>query len=300
MKIASFLRRGSVEYAAVDPEGALRDLRAADSELPNDLNDALAVLRGYRPELSALPVVDPGEVRMLPAVPAPRKIICIGVNYADHAAETGSQTPPYPTVFGKFANALIASGEDIVLPRRSEQVDYEGELGVVIGRAGRDVAASDAMGMVAGYLAVNDVSARDFQAHTSQWLMGKSGDTFAPIGPALVTADEIPDPHALRLRTVVSGEVLQDASTSDLLFKIPELIAYLTQMMTLLPGDLIATGTPAGVGVARTPPRFLRPGDTVRVEITGLPVLTNRVVAAARSGSAPGPTGSPPVDGSPG
>jgi 2-keto-4-pentenoate hydratase/2-oxohepta-3-ene-1,7-dioic acid hydratase in catechol pathway len=279
LKITSYRSGSEIRYGALDDAGAIHDLRASDPSLPADLNDALGLLVGYHAELSDVPTVDAAGITSLPAVPAPRKIICIGVNYAEHAAETGSSTPPYPTVFGKFGNALIASGQDIVAPSTTSQLDYEGELGVVIGRPGKYIDAATAYDHVAGYIAVNDVSARDFQGHTSQWIMGKSGDTFAPIGPAVVTADEIPDPHALRLRTTVSGEVLQDAQTADMIFRIPDLIAYLSQTMTLLPGDIIATGTPSGVGVARNPQRFLTPGDTVTVSITGLPDLTNTVVA---------------------
>jgi 2-keto-4-pentenoate hydratase/2-oxohepta-3-ene-1,7-dioic acid hydratase in catechol pathway len=200
------------------------------------------------------------------------------VNYADHAAETGQAPPPYPTVFAKFANTLAASGDPIVLPSASTMPDYEGELAVVIGRAGRQITEQDALDYVAGYTAFNDVSARDFQGHTSQWTMGKSPDTFGPLGLALVTADEIPDPQKLELRTTVNGEVLQQASTADMVFSVRQLIAYLSQTMTLLPGDVIATGTPSGIGAARTPPRFLRPGDTVVISIDGVTELTNPVV----------------------
>ena len=279
MKIASYRVGDEIVYGAVDVDGTVRDLRAADPSLPADLNDALGLLVGYQADLSAVPVLDTSGATLLPAVPAPGKIICIGVNYADHAAETGSSTPPYPTVFGKFSNSLLAAGQDIELPRSSTQMDYEGELGVVIGKGGKYIGEDDALAHVAGYVAVNDVTARDFQGHTSQWIMGKSGDGFAPLGPAIVTADEVADPHALRLKTIVSGEVLQDASTGDMIFKIPQLIAYLSQTMTLQPGDLIATGTPSGVGMARDPRRWLVPGDTVTVSITGLPDLTNPVTA---------------------
>jgi acylpyruvate hydrolase len=220
-------------------------------------------------------------VTLLPAVPSPQKIICIGVNYADHAAETGQAPPPYPTVFAKFANTLAASGDPIVLPSASAMPDYEGELAVVIGRPGRQITEHDALDYVAGYTAFNDVSARDFQGHTSQWTMGKSPDTFGPLGLALVTADEIPDPQKLELRTMVNGEVLQQASTADMVFTVRQLIAYLSQTMTLLPGDVIATGTPSGIGAARTPPRFLRPGDTVVISIDGVTGLTNPVVGEA-------------------
>jgi acylpyruvate hydrolase len=184
-------------------------------------------------------------------------------------------------VFAKFANTLAASGDPIVLPSASAMPDFEGELAVVIGRPGRQITEHDALDYVAGYTAFNDVSARDFQGHTSQWTMGKSPDTFGPLGLALVTADEIPDPQKLELRTTVNGEVLQQASTADMVFTVRQLIAYLSQTMTLLPGDVIATGTPSGIGAARTPPRFLRPGDTVVISIDGVTELTNPVVGEA-------------------
>lgn len=194
------------------------------------------------------------------------------------AAETGQAPPPYPTVFAKFANTLAASGDPIVLPSASAMPDYEGELAVVIGRPGRQIAEPDALDHVAGYTAFSDVSARDFQGRTSQWTMGKSPDTFGPLGLALATADEIPDPQKLELRTTVNGEVLQQASTADMMFTVPQLIAYLSQTMTLLPGDVIATGTPSGIGAARTPPRFLQPGDAVVISIDGVTELANPVV----------------------
>jgi len=208
----------------------------------------------------------------------PRKIICIGLNYRDHAAETGQAIPEYPTVFSKYANAVIGPGEPIVLPRVSQRVDYEGELGVVIGRRGRYIPENQALDYVAGYLPCNDVSARDFQKRTSQWTIGKTFDTFAPMGPALVTKDEIPDPHRLDIQVYVSGELMQSSNTRNLIFSVPYLVAYLSQVMTLEPGDVILTGTPGGVGDARTPPRYLQPGDEVRIEIAQLGVLRNPVV----------------------
>jgi 2-keto-4-pentenoate hydratase/2-oxohepta-3-ene-1,7-dioic acid hydratase in catechol pathway len=281
MRIVSFRKDGEARYGTLDPENRVVDLRDADAELPATLKEALPILREYRPSFGTPSSIALSDLTLLPVVPDPQKIICIGVNYADHAAETGSESPPYPTVFAKFANTLIASGDPIVLPSASQMPDYEGELAVVIGKAGRHISAADALDHVAGYTAFNDVSARDFQGHTSQWTMGKSPDTFAPIGSAIVTADEVPDPQRLTLRTTVSGEVLQEASTADMIFGVRELIAYLSQTMTLLPGDIIATGTPSGVGVARSPQRFLRPGDTVTVAVDGLTELTNPVVGEA-------------------
>jgi 2-keto-4-pentenoate hydratase/2-oxohepta-3-ene-1,7-dioic acid hydratase in catechol pathway len=277
MKIVSFRRDGQNTYGFL--EGSeVTDLPSLDPQLPPELNDALPMLSGYVPPAGTRNTISLSDVAVLPVIPSPQKIICIGVNYADHAAETGQAPPPYPTVFAKFANTLIASGDPIVLPSASAMPDYEGELAVVIGRPGRHITEQDALDHVAGYTAFNDVSARDFQGHTSQWTMGKSPDTFAPMGLTLVTADEIPDPQKLELRTTVSGEVLQQASTADMVFTVRQLIAYLSQTMTLLPGDVIATGTPSGVGVARTPQRFLRPGDTVVISIDGVSELTNPVV----------------------
>jgi 2-keto-4-pentenoate hydratase/2-oxohepta-3-ene-1,7-dioic acid hydratase in catechol pathway len=277
MRIVSFRKNDEVRYGALDSEGRIVDLRAVDPALPSTLKAALLLLQDY--PLAVAGDLDLADVTLLPVIPDPQKIICIGVNYADHAAETGSETPPYPTVFAKFANALIADGDPIVLPSASTMPDYEGELAVIIGKAGRHISEEDALAHVGGYTAFDDVSARDFQGHTSQWTMGKSPDTFAPIGAVLVTADEVPDPQKLTLRTTVSGEVLQEASTADMIFGVQQLIAYLSSTMTLLPGDIIATGTPSGVGVARTPQRFLRAGDTVTVTIDGLTELTNHVVS---------------------
>jgi acylpyruvate hydrolase len=277
MRIVSFRRDGKISYGLLEGD-ELADLPGLDPQLPPILNNALPVLGGYLPPAGARKAVSLSDVTLLPVIPNPQKIICIGVNYADHAAETGQAPPPYPTVFAKFANTLAASGDPIVLPSASTMPDYEGELAVVIGRPGRRITEQDALDHVAGYTAFNDVSARDFQGHTSQWTMGKSPDTFGPLGLALVTADEIPDPQKLELRTTVNGEVLQQASTADMIFTVRQLIAYLSQTMTLLPGDVIATGTPSGIGAARTPPRFLRPGDTVVISIDGVTELTNPVV----------------------
>ena len=277
MRIVSFRRNGKISYGLLEGD-EIADLPGLDPQLPPALNDALPTLRGYAPPAATRKTVSLSDVTLLPVIPSPQKIICIGVNYADHAAETGQAPPPYPTVFAKFANTLAASGDPIVLPSASAMPDYEGELAVVIGRPGRQITEQDALDYVAGYTAFNDVSARDFQGHTSQWTMGKSPDTFGPLGLALLTADEIPDPQKLELRTTVNGEVLQQASTADMMFTVRQLIAYLSQTMTLLPGDVIATGTPSGIGAARTPPRFLRPGDTVVISIDGVTELANPVV----------------------
>ncbi len=219
------------------------------------------------------------QVRLRAPIPAPGKILCIGRNYADHAAEGDAPRPTLPIVFAKYSNVVIGPGEAIVLPRVSRQVDYEGELGVVIGVRAHRVAESEALRCVGGYTVFNDVSARDLQFATSQWTLGKSPDTFGPMGPALVTADEIADPQGLSVRTSIGGELLQNGTTRDLIFPVAYLISYLSQILTLEPGDVIATGTPSGVGHYRKPPRYLRPGEVVRVEIERVGVLENPVTA---------------------
>lgn len=214
------------------------------------------------------------------APPAPGKIICIGLNYADHAAEAKLALPEQPICFAKWPTALIGPGEAIRLPSLTAEPDYEAELAVVIGRRATDVAAADAFDHVAGYACFNDVSARDLQRADGQWSRSKSFDTFAPMGP-VVPASAIADPQALAIRCIVNGEVLQDGTTADMVFGVAELIAFVSRSTTLLPGDVIATGTPAGVGLAQQPPRFLRPGDEVTVEIEGIGSLTNPVVAGS-------------------
>lgn len=218
---------------------------------------------------------------LLPPVPPPEKVLCIGLNYLDHAIETGAEPPTEPIVFSKFNTALVGHGEAIVLPTASSQVDYEAELVVVIGRRARHVAAAEALSYVAGYTCGHDVSARDWQKGRpgGQWLLGKSFDTFAPLGPWLVTTDEIPDPSNLRVQMMIGDQTLQDSTTAQLIFDIPQLIAHLSSIMTLKPGDLIYTGTPPGVGAARKPPRFLQPGDVCTVAIEGIGRLTNPCVA---------------------
>jgi 2-keto-4-pentenoate hydratase/2-oxohepta-3-ene-1,7-dioic acid hydratase in catechol pathway len=221
------------------------------------------------------------QVTLAPLVPDPRKLICIGLNYRDHAAETQQAIPEVPTVFAKYPNVLIGAGAPIVIPRVSSKVDYEAELAFVIGRRARYVTESEALRYVAGYTCFNDVTARDLQKLTPQWTLGKSCDTFGPLGPALVTPDELPDPQALAIRLTVDGETLQDSSTSGMIFTVARLVSYLSLAMTLEPGDVVSTGTPAGVGFVRDPPRFLQPGQTVRVEIERVGVLENPVVAEA-------------------
>jgi 2-keto-4-pentenoate hydratase/2-oxohepta-3-ene-1,7-dioic acid hydratase in catechol pathway len=222
---------------------------------------------------------DLAEVKLLAPVPRPPKLICIGLNYLDHAKETGQQVPDVPTVFNKFTNVVIGTGASIVLPNASKAPDYEAEMAIVIGPGGRNIPAGRAMDHVFGYTIVNDVSARDIQSATSQWLLGKTCDTFAPMGPWIVTADEVADPHALDIWLDIDGVRLQDSNTRELIFKIPRLIEYISSVVTLEAGDVIATGTPGGIGFKRNPQRLLKPGDEVTIHVDGIGELRNPVVA---------------------
>ncbi len=213
-------------------------------------------------------------------VPRPGKLIAIGLNYRDHAAESNMPIPERPVVFSKFSTSVIGPGESVVLPKTSTQVDYEAELAVVIGRRAKDVSAEKALDYVLGYTCLNDVSARDFQFADGQWQRGKSCDTFAPMGPTIVTADQVPNPHQLPIKLILNGKTMQDSNTNQLIFGVPTLIEFLSQTITLEPGDVIATGTPPGVGFARKPPVYLRPGDDMMVEIGGVGKLGNPVVTA--------------------
>jgi 2,4-diketo-3-deoxy-L-fuconate hydrolase len=210
----------------------------------------------------------------------PGKIICVGLNYRDHAEEQGTALPEAPLLFAKWQNTLIGPGEPIVIPPIVTKCDYEAELGVVIGSRVRDASADNALEAVAGYICVNDVSARDLQFADGQWTRGKSPDTFCPVGPRLVPRDEIDDPQALGIRALLNGEAVQESTTANMIFGVADVIAYITRTITLEPGDLIATGTPAGVGAFRTPPLFMQPGDEITIEIDGIGALTNPVAAA--------------------
>jgi 2,4-didehydro-3-deoxy-L-rhamnonate hydrolase len=218
------------------------------------------------------------SVDLLAPVLRPEKIVCIGLNYKDHAAEQGVEVPGEPVLFAKWANSIIGPGHEIQVPAAAKKVDYEAELGVVMRTQAREVSEAEALSHVAGYMCMNDVSARDLQFATPQWTRGKAVDCFLPCGPYIATADEIDDPQNLSIRCLIGDEVMQDSSTSQMVFSVAELVSFVSQTMTLEPGDLIATGTPAGVGTFRTPPRYLQSGEEVTVEIEGLGRLTNRVV----------------------
>jgi 2-keto-4-pentenoate hydratase/2-oxohepta-3-ene-1,7-dioic acid hydratase in catechol pathway len=223
------------------------------------------------------------EIELGPPVPDPEKIVCLGTNYREHAAEAGFDIPPVPTFFAKFRNSLVGPTSPVIMPAADRFIDYEGELAVVIGKRCKHVSEQEALAYVAGYTVCNDVSARMLQMQTSQWSAGKAIDTFLPMGPGIVLAADIPDPQALTLTTRVNGEVVQHESTSQMIFSVPATLAFLSSFMTLEPGDVIATGTPSGIGARRQPPRFLREGDIVEVEIERIGTIRNQMVAEARS-----------------
>ncbi len=221
------------------------------------------------------------ETRLAPPIPDPQKIICIGMNYRDHCEEQNKPLPERPVIFAKFPTALIGLNDPIVKPPLTQEMDYEAELAVVIGTRGKNIPEQEALSHVAGYTIMNDVTARDIQFSDKQWVRGKSFDTFAPLGPHLVTRDEVPDPHNLSIRLTVTGEVRQSSNTSNMVFRVSFLVSYISHTCTLLPGDIISTGTPGGVGVFRRPPVFLEAGDVVRIEIEKLGALENPVEAAS-------------------
>jgi len=220
------------------------------------------------------------DLRLGPPLPDPDKILCLGFNYAEHASELSEKIPLAPNIFAKFRNCLVGPDDPIMLPAVSQEIDYEGELAVVIGTRCRNVTEADALSYVAGYSAFDDVSARDLQFQTSQFTAGKALDTFAPMGPGIALTEEVGDPQSLRIRTRVNGAVMQDGATADMVFPVAATISFISRLMTLEPGDIIATGTPYGVGYKRTPPVYLRPGDTVEVEIERVGCIRNLFVAA--------------------
>ena len=270
MKLVRYGPKGREKPGLLDAGGAIRDLSGivADIDGTTLAPESLDRLRGLDPE--RLPRV-PGEPRLGPCVAGVGKIVAIGLNYSDHAAETGAEVPKEPITFMKATTAITGPYDEVEIPRGSERTDWEVELAVVIGSTAKYVAEEEAMAHVAGYCILNDVSERDFQMnHCGQWVKGKSHDTFAPIGPWLVTRDEIPDPNDLAMWLEVDGKRYQDGSTRTMIFKVPYLVSYLSRFMRLEPGDIIATGTPPGVGLGQKPPVFLKPGQTMRLGIAGL------------------------------
>ena len=272
--------------AGVAVENGVVDLQSADNSLPGDIRTLLATDGGFERARAAVArdkIAPLSDLRLLAPVQAPQKILCVGANYADHAAESGMDIPEEPIIFSKFATALCGPGDEILLPKVGAKVDYEAELVAVIGKQGKNIPQSEAMNYVAGYCCGHDVSARDWQKGKpgGQWTLGKGFDNFAPLGPYLVTADEAGDPNNLRVQMRLNGESMQDSNTSQFIFKIDFLISYISNICTLMPGDLLFTGTPPGVGAARKPPVFLKDGDVCEVEIENLGVLRNPVVMEA-------------------
>ncbi|NBB97282.1 MAG: 2-hydroxyhepta-2,4-diene-1,7-dioate isomerase [Alphaproteobacteria bacterium] len=280
MKLVRFGPVGHEKPGMLDAEGRLHDLSGlvADFAGPSVSLAALADLAAR--DLSAAPLVE-GVTRLGPPLAWVPNFYCIGLNYAAHAAETGAAKPSEPVVFSKAVSSLAGPEDDIILPKGATKVDWEVELGVVIGAAALNISEADALDHVAGYVAVNDVSERTFQKDRGgQWIKGKSAPSFGKIGPWFVTRDAVPDPQALELSLAVNGDARQDSTTSDMIFSVAEIVAYMSQFMRLIPGDVIATGTPSGVGLGMTPPQFLAPGDTVVLDVAGLGRQESRVVAA--------------------
>jgi acylpyruvate hydrolase len=283
MRFASFRQNGQIGLAAALGSGEpFKGRFLSDPLFPGHLTDLIVAGNSKLLEAGRILLdgrdVDLGTVEVLPPLPHPEKIICIGLNYAEHSAESGFQQPAYPTVFGRFASSLIGHGAPIVRPILSEQLDYEGEFVAILGEGGRNIPKATALAHVSGYSLFNDASIRDYQFKSPQWTVGKNFDDTGAFGPYFVTADELPPGcRGLRLQTRLNGEVVQDASTDDLLFDVATLVSLLSEAFTLCAGDIIVTGTPAGVGLARQPPLWMKAGDICEVELEGLGILKNSV-----------------------
>jgi 2,4-diketo-3-deoxy-L-fuconate hydrolase len=285
MKLLRHGPRGQERPGVLDAEGRVRDLSGVVPDIAGDVLTAAGLARLREIDLATLPLVPgvpQGGLRLGPCVGAVGKFICIGLNYADHAAESGMALPAEPVVFSKWTSAIVGPDDDVEIPRGSTRTDWEVELGVVIGTGGRYIAEADALAHVAGYCVVNDVSEREVQLERGggQWDKGKGHDTFGPIGPWLVTADEVPDPQALNLWLEVDGHRFQDGNTRTMVFQVAQLVSHLSRFMSLQPGDIISTGTPPGVGLGQKPPRYLVAGQVMRLGIQGLGEQRQRTVAA--------------------
>jgi 2,4-didehydro-3-deoxy-L-rhamnonate hydrolase len=279
MKLLRYGPKGQEKPGLLDRDGKLRDLSGVISDITPEQLAPAALDRLRQPDPASLPAVS-GNPRLGVPLTGISKLVCIGLNYHDHANETGNPIPKEPVIFLKATTSINGPNDDVILPKAATKGDWEIELGIVIGTKAQYVAEHDALKHVAGYCIVNDVSERAFQMERGgQWTKGKSCDTFAPIGPWLVTADEVPDPQALDLLCEVGGQVMQRGTTRNMIFNCAKIVSYLSHFLTLLPGDVIPTGTPAGVGLGMKPPRFLQPGETMRLSITGLGEQTQRVLA---------------------
>lgn len=285
MKLVRFSEGGAAGQAGILVGDKVVPIAALAPDAPEGTNDLIAAWDDLAPRLAGAataPGIPLAQVRLLAPVPRPEKIMAIGLNYADHIAESagaGVVTPKDQVWFSKMPSSINGPFDDVQHPKVTEKLDYEVELVAIIGKGGRHISRADAPGRVFGYAVGNDVSARDWQLRTHQWVLGKSFDTHAVIGPAIVTADELGDPHGRAIKCYINGELRQNSNTKHLVFNIWDQIAELSQVMTLKPGDIIFTGTPGGVGMAMKPPAFLRPGDVMRCEIEGLGAIENKVVA---------------------
>jgi 2-keto-4-pentenoate hydratase/2-oxohepta-3-ene-1,7-dioic acid hydratase in catechol pathway len=270
MKFLRYGETGQEKPGLLDADGNIRDLSAHVSDLSGAVLSPEALAKLGSLDVNALPKVE-GNPRLGPCVAGTGKFICIGLNYADHAAESGMAVPPEPVIFMKATSAIVGPNDDLLIPRGSEKTDWEVELGIVIGKTAKYVSEEDALDYVAGYCTLHDVSERAFQIERAgQWTKGKSCDTFGPTGPWLVTKDEVADPQNLKMWLTVNGETMQDGSTKTMVYGVRHLVSYLSQFMSLQPGDIISTGTPPGVGMGMKPPRYLKAGDVVELGIEGL------------------------------
>jgi len=281
MRFVQFSEDGA-KGLAVDQAGILRGLNENEAGYPGSLHSLLnagaGALKAAHNRLSDARLLDPSQIRYLPPLERPGKIVCVGLNYADHTKESPYEQPSYPTFFPRFASSLIGHGESIVRPRVSEQLDFEGELAVVIGIGGRHISKDRALEHVAGYAIFNEASIRDYQFKSPQWTIGKNFDATGAFGPTFVSADELPPgASGLSLVTRLNGAIVQQGNTADMVFSVVDLISILSEAVTLEPGDVIVTGTPAGIGWARRPPLFMKPGDLCTVEIEGLGTLSNPI-----------------------
>ncbi len=287
MRLVTYLEDGTFHSGAMVIKNGMEyviDLQSYNSSIPSRLIDILELgPNGLKLILDVINNSDSQEwkeikdITLAPPIPSPSKIICLGLNYKDHSPNDITKKPEFPTIFAKYTNTLIGSGSQIILPATSNQIDYEAEMAFIIGKRGKHIPVSDALEFVAGYTAFNDVSARDIQTRTSQWLQGKTFDTFGPMGPCLVTLDEIEDIGNLDISLVLNGQIMQKSNTKNLIFSVQEIVSFLSEIMTLEVGDVISTGTPGGVGVLQNPPIFLNEGDIVEVHLGGVGRLINTV-----------------------
>jgi acylpyruvate hydrolase len=288
MRLVSFSKKGGVAVGLRQGDKII-DLSIAARKLPNSLAGILAAGGAAKAELKKIAakpkkkaVLKASKVKLLPPIPSPGKILCVGLNYKDHAAETGNPLPTYPVIFTRFTSTLVPDGGKLLAPKASSMLDYEAELAVIIGKRGRNIVKDKALSHVGGYACFNDGSVRDYQMKTSQFTLGKNFDGTGGFGPDLVTPDELPKgAHGLKIKCRLNGQTLQNGTTADLVFDVASLIAEISTVMTLEPGDVIITGTPAGVGMARNPKVFMKPGDICEVEIEGIGVLRNPIAQGA-------------------